>query len=92
MAGIRERFPWGRIEERYEIGEYHVARYIGNIDGRTGFHGWIDGKDTNTSWASLDEALIGMVTMKYLEVNHAHHAERCIGRIIGLYDEEQSAA
>jgi len=35
----------------------------------------------------MDEALIGMISMKYLEVNHARHAEQCICKILEITEE-----
>ena len=59
----------------YEVWEYHPRKSKGSVVTReidfdtTQFHGLIDGKDTGTSWESLDAALAGMIVMRSLGPN-----------------------
>jgi hypothetical protein len=59
----------------YEVWEYHPRKRDGSFVTReidfetTHYHGLIDGKDTSTSWESLDAALAGMIVMRSLGPN-----------------------
>ena len=77
-----QKFSWGRVIQRHEIGLYEVIEYHPwketsgprtrpwPVDEeQTNFHGYIDGKDTHEAWLSLDEALVGMIVTRYVGLN-----------------------
>ena len=77
---LRKKFPWGFVIEDVEIGPYIVRSYHPrkDIDGGTmsdndvskiHYHGYIDGKDCNESWLTLDDALAGMIVRRNVGVN-----------------------
>jgi len=64
-----ENFTWGRVVRLHVVGEYEIVEYIAEhveeTKDRTQFHVYVDGRDTNTSAASLDEALAIAISYKY---------------------------
>jgi hypothetical protein len=75
------KFPWGRVIEDIEVGPYMVRAYhphksegvtiTREIDTDTiNYHGYVDGRDTNISWGSLDEALAGLIVYRNLGPNN----------------------
>jgi hypothetical protein len=78
---LLKRFPWGFALEDVEIGPYtvrsfHPEKFTHNGHG-TGvndtdvihYHGFIDGKDCNESWLTLDDALAGMIVRRNVGLN-----------------------
>ena len=82
MADLKSRFPWGLIIEDvtlgpYTVRSYHPAKYdqngYGTGDNDTDaihYHGYIDGKDCNEGWLTLDEALVGMIVRRIAGPNN----------------------
>ena len=75
-----DKFTWGRVMDRHEVGPYEIVEFhpheIGSsarprpVDtSKVEFHGYIDGKDTNESWNTLDEALVGMIVRRHVGPN-----------------------
>jgi hypothetical protein len=73
------KFPWGRVIEDETVGPYMVRSYhpTKSNGGRrevdesvTLYHGYINGKDCSESWASIDEALAGLIVRNTLDMNH----------------------
>ena len=60
----KEKFPWGHITERYVIGPYEIAEYVSKDDQKTYYHVWVDGKDTNESTYTLEQAMVLAVAVK----------------------------
>ena len=60
----KEKFPWGRITDRYVIGPYEIAEYVSKDDQKTYYHVWVDGKDTNESTYTLEQAMVLAVAVK----------------------------
>lgn len=70
-----ERFPWGRIIEWHNLGEYDIAEYHPydekpNRDlflnrERVAFHGWINGRDAMHGWDTLERAIVGLIAIKH---------------------------
>jgi len=69
-------FPWGKIVKVHSIGDIDIIEYIegrrfnagrGKITegGTTEFYPYIDGRDTNTSYLTLDRAIVGALGRKY---------------------------
>ena len=62
---IEKEFIWGNVIKVYCIGEYQVVKYIDKKENETYYHGYINYRDTNNSYSSLDSALIGCIGHKY---------------------------
>lgn len=75
-----ERFTWGRILKFMDIGEYTFAEYIPEDEAATEFWGWASGEHYSISWATIDEALIGLIAHKYGNGRAAPY----IGKMIGM--------
>ena len=60
---LKAVFVWGDVINVHCIGEYQIieAEYNGEVD----YYGYIDYNDTRFSYKSLDEALIGIISIKY---------------------------
>jgi hypothetical protein len=56
-------FVWGEPLKSYEIGPYKILKYQGRDESKASYHGWINNDDTNSSWGSLDAALVGMIAI-----------------------------
>ena len=62
---ITDEYSWGKVIKVHCIGEYQIVESIGKRDGEVHWHGYINYRDTNTSYSSLDSALIGCIGIKY---------------------------
>jgi hypothetical protein len=80
MADLNENFPWGLVVKDHAIGPYVIREYhprkrrgsevLRTIDETaTEFHGYIDGKDTHEGWATLEDAMVGLIVRKLVGVN-----------------------
>lgn len=69
---LKQCFHWGAVEHIYNIndGEYVIFRYHSTIcDSTTSYHPYLNLKDTNHSYSSLDSAIIGLLEHKYQGLN-----------------------
>ena len=94
-------YVWGEVQNVHKIGDYAVIEYIvnrGEDAGETRFHPalWTDQykqhhgnlfywQDTNTSYMTLEEAVIGVIAYKYDGLNS--QAARYFYKMIGLGKE-----
>lgn len=62
---IREEFTWGRVIDIHCIGEYQIIEYESKTAPKHLWHTYINYTDTNSSYMSLDSALIGCIGQKY---------------------------
>lgn len=62
---IVKEYTWGKVVKVHCIGEYQIVEAIGKRSGETQWHGYINYRDTNTSYSSLDYALVGCIGIKY---------------------------
>lgn len=60
---IEREYHWGKVLEIHCIGEYQIVEAI--EDNEIHWHGYINYKDTNTSYYSLDSALVGCIGRKH---------------------------
>ena len=61
-------FTWGEIVAWHEIGPYAILEYLDKeepISRRRLFHTWIDGRDQNSSFLSLDAALAHCIAVRH---------------------------
>lgn len=68
------RFAWGRVVAFHEIGRYTLIEYqrlSDELDVKTAFHVYVDGKSTSQSASSIESALIHAIALGKLEVNSA---------------------
>ena len=78
---IEKNFTWGTFIQWHEIGPYLLIEYHPwKTKGCTilkgypcydiSFHGWIDGKDTNESFPTLETGITGLIGKKYAGLNN----------------------
>lgn len=60
---ITKEYTWGDAVNVHCIGEYQIVEAIKK--GETHYHGYINYNDINTSYSSLDSALVGCIGTKY---------------------------
>lgn len=73
QTGKLVEFPWGKIIHIYYVGhEYTIVEYHprGILSVPIEYHGYINDKDTNRSWDSLDAAIVGCIARKHEGPNH----------------------
>jgi hypothetical protein len=85
------KFPWGRVISDVTVGPYMVRSYHPHKpksreidDSEVFYHGYIDGKDCNESWISVDEALAGLIVRRALGPNWRPVNEHFIAGIRAL--------
>ena len=64
---IKQEYSWGRVLKIHCIGKYQIVKAIKNDELH--WHGYIDYKDTNISYSSLDSALVGCIGYKHEGAN-----------------------
>lgn len=63
---IEREYHWGRVIKIHCVGEYQIVEAIrDDKDENVHYHGYINYDDTNTSYSSLDSALVGCIGRKY---------------------------
>lgn len=60
---IKREYFCGRVIKIHCVGEYQIIEAIKN--GEKHWHGYINYKNTHTSYQSLDSALVGCIGYKY---------------------------
>jgi hypothetical protein len=85
-------FPWGKVAHVHEVGEYQIVEYhprvaVGctltkELHDHTEFHPYINGKNTSTSYRSLDAALVGVIAHKHDGANTRADVYFC--RMVGI--------
>lgn len=73
MRRAVDEYSWlGEVVKLHEIGPYHIVEYwqqpAVNSEDKTiyrAFGGYINGHKTSHSFGSLDECLVGLITMKH---------------------------
>ena len=78
---IKKEYHYGEVVAIHCIGGYQIVEYIDKISKDTHWHGYINYRDTDRSYSSLDSALIGCIGNKYEGGNGkaAMYFERMIG-------------
>lgn len=90
----RARFTWGKVVAFHDIGRYTLIEYhgredkdgraTGNLEEKTSFHIYVDGRSMSSSASSLESGLIHAIALGKLEVNHAHHMTTACLKILEL--------
>ena len=81
-------FAWGTVLQTWDIEEYTIVKYQDKIgDKNVCYHMWLDGKDTNRSTFSLEEAIIDVIAIKYDGINS--YAGIYFSKMIGLNKKEE---
>lgn len=65
---IEEEFHWGKVIKTHTIGEFQIIEYEAIFNGKNEgirFHPYINFNDTNYSYYTLDEAIIGVIAYKH---------------------------
>ncbi len=60
---IIKEYHWGKVIKIHCVGEYQIVEASENDEIH--WHGYINYKDINTSYSSLDAALVGCIGYKY---------------------------
>lgn len=60
---IEREYHWGRVVKIHCVGDYQIVE--ATKDQKIHYHGYINYKDTNTSYYSLDSALVGCIGRKH---------------------------
>lgn len=79
---LSKEYHWGHVIAVHCIGEYQIIEYV--KAGEMLWHGYINYKDTNCSYSSLDSALIGCITRKHEGANGHAHEYFC--KMVGLVE------
>ena len=76
---LKAVFVWGNVINVHCIGEYQIieAEYYGSVE----YYGYIDYNDIHVIYKSLDEALIGIIGIKYdgIGTTAPHYFAKMIG-------------
>lgn len=65
IQGQEKKWAWGGAPVVHEIGPYSVVESVDEKDGRILFHPYVNGKDTNTSYMTLDQAILGAMDERH---------------------------
>ncbi len=95
MSDLHEKFNWGQVVKDHVIGPYTIREYhprkrqgknvLPEIDGTAvEFHGYIDGQDTHESWASLEDAVVGMIVRRMVGLNRSAIAVHFMAGLRGM--------
>jgi hypothetical protein len=90
------KYPWGLVITVHSIGEYDIiesypneyknGRGTGEIDyNHKQYHPYINGKDTNHSYYTLEGALIGAIAQKFDGLNSQAAMYFC--KMVGIKQE-----
>ena len=60
-----KKFVWGKVLEVHEAGEYTIVEFIDEHGNEKSFYGYANEMPSGNSWGSFDEALIGLISLKY---------------------------
>lgn len=82
LGKLMEDFSFGDVEGVYEIGEYHIFEVQPRRGGDKEYHTYRNFKRDGRFYSSLDEALVGMVAVKYEGANS--RAGYYFGRMVGI--------
>lgn len=94
---LSKKYTWGELVNIHEIGNYLIVEYkneergqhgqiiSGTYDGTNSFHPYINGRDTNCSFSSLDMALIHAVSCN---AGHSRASEFIINMLAHKYQLE----
>ncbi len=93
LAPDGQRHTWGPIQRIHVVGRYQIVEYLDDArnlypiesrrtHGRTTFDVYIDQKDVQRSYLTLDEALLGAIAIANDGVNT--RADMYFARMLGL--------
>ena len=77
---MSEKFTWGQIVDRHEIGPYEILEYVDRETSELFFH------SGNESWKTLDEALVGVIVKRHLGPDHRRLNEHFMAGVYALAD------
>ena len=90
-------FTWGVTRARHEVGPYGLIEYhpykpgtFNDVDEtQILFHGYLDGESVGEAWASMDEALAGLIVRRHLGSNFRHLGSHFVGGLLALKLDEE---
>ena len=82
-----KKFVWGKVLEIHEAGEYTIIEFLDKYSNIKSFYGYANEKASDNAWGSFDEALIGLIALKYDGLNTRACGYFCRG--IGLYEQQE---
>lgn len=78
------RFTWGSIDKIHDIGPYTIVEYKTRESAEIAFHVYVDEKNTSSSTATLEGALLLAIARKHLEVNTARYMAMGACKLLGV--------
>jgi len=88
IDGEERSFVWGTVNYIHVIGKYSIVEYLSNTRGmenKTYFHSYIKNRDTNHSYLTLEEAIIGVIAYEYDGPNS--QAAYFFGKMLGFKED-----
>jgi hypothetical protein len=92
-------FTWGEVKTVHVVGDYQIIEYhprktennrvLKDIDyEQVAFHPYIDWKDTNRGFGTLEEAMVGVIALRFDGLNSqaAMYFSKMVG-LTGTYDD-----
>lgn len=74
LLEVGVKFTWGDVKKIHHIGPYAVVEFAWGDTwdnaGEVAFHPYFNGRETNTSYDSLDAALAGIIAFAHEGPNH----------------------
>ena len=92
---MTERFNWGVVIARFDVEPYTILKYhpyaVSPVNDQRSpemdtvlYHGYLDGKDCHESWASLDDALAGLIVRRRLGPNCRQISQHFMAGLEGM--------
>jgi hypothetical protein len=81
-------FTWGSVVQIHEIGEYSIVESTQRDDNTASFHPYVNGKDFNRSFETLDIALLAAIAHKY-EGDLNSQAVWYMCKMLGIWEATQ---
>lgn len=65
IQGQEKRWAWGGAPVVHEIGPYSIVESVDEKRGVILFHPYVNGKDTNSSYLTLDQSLLAAMDHRH---------------------------
>lgn len=71
ISFLVQEFVWGDIINVHSVGDFLIFEYTrkNRTEEEILFHGYTKYKDSNHSWETLDQSLVGLIGLKYDGLN-----------------------
>lgn len=65
IQGKEKKWSWGGAPVVHEIGPYSIVEYVYGNNSVVSFHPYVNGKDTHSSYATLDMAILAAMDERH---------------------------